>query len=272
MSGWCWNSSARSATRLTNDIASTKFSKLKVRCMEPPMSDQSGNSESFCSISSCASLFMPLSPILGETHLVRCTISPPLPMTNRVTRLAPSPTGTLHLGNARTFLVNWAMARQRGWTVLLRIEDLDISRGRPVAAEQVVQTLAWLGIDFDGAPLLQSRDLEPYRRAMRILTDLRLAYACALTRSQIQQAASAPHGGEGELRFPPELRPRRIDGAFASEQTNYRFLVSDEVIDVHDQFAGDSTHHPFSEIGDLVIWTKLGAPAYQLAVVVDDAR
>ena len=193
-------------------------------------------------------------------------------MTNRVTRLAPSPTGTLHLGNARTFLVNWAMARQRGWSVLLRIEDLDRSRVRAGAAEQVMQLLQWLGIDCDGEPLWQSRDLEPYRSAMRKLTDLKLAYACALTRSQIQQAASAPHSADPERRFPPELRPRSVEDDFTSEHSNYRFVVSDEPVVIADMFAGKSTHHPSNEVGDFVIWTKLGVPAYQLAVVVDDAR
>jgi len=135
-----------------------------------------------------------------------------------------------------------------------------------------MQTLVWLGIDFDGAPLLQSRDLEPYRRAMRILLDLRLAYPCTLTRSQIQQAASAPHGADGEMRFSPELRPQSTMGGFASETTNYRFIVHDEHITIDDQFTGPSTHHPCGDVGDFVIWTKLGMPAYQLAVVVDDAR
>jgi glutamyl-tRNA synthetase len=194
-------------------------------------------------------------------------------MTNCMTRLAPSPTGTLHMGNARTFLVNWAMARQSGWRIIMRIEDLDAQRVREGAAERLLDTLAWLGIDFDDGPFYQSRDLEPYRAAMRTLTDSHRAYACGLTRKQIQQATSAPHIGDSEVRFEPNLRPKSLDSfRFLNELENYRFVVADQPIEVHDCFAGCRTFHPFNECGDFVIWTRLGAPAYQLAVVVDDAR
>src|SRR6185503_21289079 len=93
----------------------------------------------------------------------------------RVTRLAPSPTGTLHLGNLRTFLVTWAMARIGGWRIVLRIEDLDRERVRPESTDQILQALRWIGIDYDEGPYVQSRDLEPYRIAMRRLTEARLS-------------------------------------------------------------------------------------------------
>ena len=85
--------------------------------------------------------------------------------TTRVTRLAPSPTGTLHLGNALTFVVNWALARRQGWRVVLRMEDLDSGRVREGAAREVVDVLRWLGLDWDEGPLVQSADLSPYRAA-----------------------------------------------------------------------------------------------------------
>src|SRR5512143_259027 len=83
-----------------------------------------------------------------------------------ITRLAPSPTGALHLGNARTFLVNWALARQRGWRIVLRIEDLDGPRIKPGAAEQAIADLSWLGLDWDEGPCYQRADLAPYSAAL----------------------------------------------------------------------------------------------------------
>jgi glutamyl-tRNA synthetase len=194
-------------------------------------------------------------------------------MPSPVTRLAPSPTGTLHLGNARTFLVNWAVARQNGWRIALRIEDLDATRIRPNSDQQLIQTLRWLGIDWDEGPVWQSHDLSPYRSAMAELCNQNKAYACELTRKQIQSAASAPHGHEGEIRFPPQLRSvAHGDYCFQRESASYRFVVDPGIIEVRDEFAGMRVYCPFEECGDFIIWTKLGVPAYQLAVVVDDAR
>ncbi len=192
-----------------------------------------------------------------------------------VTRLAPSPTGTLHLGNARTFLLTWALARNLNWKIVLRIEDLDATRVREGAADDAIELLRWLGIDWDEGPFTQSHDLDPYRQAMQSLLERRQAYACALTRKQIEQAASAPHAGDGEIRFPPELRPSPSDArAFGFDRldTNYRFVVGEGRIRIDDHIAGTSMHDPAAECGDFIIWTKLGVPAYQLAVVVDDAR
>src|SRR5690349_305178 len=99
-----------------------------------------------------------------------------------VTRLAPSPTGALHLGNARTFLVNWAVARQRGWRIVLRIEDLDTPRIKPGVIELTIELLRWLGIDWDEGPLIQSADLAPYRESMHRLARAGLIYPCELSR------------------------------------------------------------------------------------------
>ena len=84
--------------------------------------------------------------------------APPAPMPP-LTRLAPSPTGSLHLGNARTFLLNWALARRNGWRILLRVEDLDTPRTRAGAAEQAVEDLRWLGLDWDEGPVFQAPEL-----------------------------------------------------------------------------------------------------------------
>jgi len=189
-----------------------------------------------------------------------------------VTRLAPSPTGALHLGNARTFLVNWALARQRGWRIVLRIEDLDGPRVKPEAIDDIVRMLEWLGIDWDVGPIIQSHEPEPHERAIRTLAERRLAYPCELTRTQIEAAASAPQEGSHDTPFPASLRSTMIPGAFTAAHTNWRLIVPDEDISFRDEFFGPQCFNVARLVGDFVIWTKRAQPSYQLAVVVDDAR
>jgi len=205
-----------------------------------------------------------------------------LPYPQRTTRLAPSPTGALHLGNARTFLITWAIARRRGWRVLLRIEDLDTPRVKPGAADSLADTLRWLGMDWDPPlppsppdnPLVQSRDLAPYRAAMRTLAAKALVYPSDLTRAQIEAAAGAPQEGAHDIPFPAHLRPPLAPTDFdaAAESTNWRFAVPPGVVEFTDDFAGPQRFDVSAIVGDFVVWTKRAQPAYQLAVVVDDHR
>jgi len=188
------------------------------------------------------------------------------------TRLAPSPTGALHLGNARTFLVNWALARQRGWEIVYRVEDLDGPRVKAGSVERVAADLRWLGIDWDREAPLQSTDLGPCREAMLTLASAGLAYPCALTRAEIAAAAAAPHAGDHESRFPAELRPELSRREFDDEATNWRFVAPDREVVVADEFAGERAHNVAAEVGDFIVWTKRGQAAYQLAVTVDDHR
>lgn len=203
---------------------------------------------------------------------------PQSPVRQRVTRLAPSPTGALHLGNARTFIINWALARRHGWRIVLRIEDLDTPRVKPGAIAGIERTLRALGIDWDDGPLIQSSDLEPYRVAMRTLAARGLTYPSPETRGELEEAAteslSAPQEGTRESRFPASRRPAVLPGAFTpqSDPCNWRVVVADRTITIHDRVAGVRTFRPCDSIGDFVIWTKRDQPAYQLAVVVDDAR
>jgi len=206
-----------------------------------------------------------------------------------VTRLAPSPTGALHLGNARTFLVTWAIARRAGWRIVLRVEDLDSPRVKPGATESCISLLEWLGMDWDVGPIVQSHDLEPHVEAMRLLAKEGHVYPCELSRSEIEAAASAPHDepmraagetpspsfGGREVRFPPELRPPLTPRDFDERETNWRFAVptgADGVVRFHDAIAGPRAISPADTIGDFVVWTRRAQPAYQLAVVVDDHR
>lgn len=189
-----------------------------------------------------------------------------------VTRLAPSPTGALHLGNARTFLVNWALARRGGWKIVLRIEDLDGPRIKPGAIEQTIDLLRWLGIDWDSGPFIQSSDLAPYAAAMQSLASLGMAYPSDVSRGEVESAASAPQEGVHEVVFPPSLRPEIRPRDFDDRSSAWRFLVDETRVCYTDRFGGLQSFEPSSTIGDFLIWTKRGQPAYQLAVVVDDHR
>ena len=194
----------------------------------------------------------------------------------RTSRLAPSPTGALHLGNARTFLINWALARRNGWNLLMRIEDLDGPRIKQEAARQAIDILDWLGIDWDDEPTFQTHDLSQYESAMQRLADQHMTYTCDLSRAEIEAVASAPHDDDGETCYPAELRPDPAADpsrfAFDSRTTNYRFVVSEERVEIADVIAGRRAFTPHQETGDFVIWTRRGTPAYQLAVVVDDGQ
>lgn len=193
------------------------------------------------------------------------------------TRLAPSPTGALHLGNARTFLVNWALARQQGWAILLRIDDLDGPRIKAEAAREAIDILAWLGLDWDEGPLYQRHDLSPYREAIAQLARQGDIYPCRCTRKQIETASlSAPHGDEHELRYPGTCRPAvGTDIALetlADTNLGWRLRVPEGVTTFDDQLAGTQQFDVQSQVGDFLVGTKVGLPSYQLAVVVDDAR
>ncbi|MCH2133605.1 MAG: glutamate--tRNA ligase family protein [Phycisphaerales bacterium] len=194
-------------------------------------------------------------------------------MPTACSRLAPSPTGALHLGNARTFLWNWALARTQSWQLVMRIEDFDGPRVRPGAAQASLETLKWLGLDWDGPALVQTDDRDPYVTAIEGLAQRGLAYPCTLSRREI--AAAAPHEDDHEIPFEPSLRPpdagRPMD-FHPEEGTHWRLVVSPEAEPVSDMLRGELDCYPARECGDFVIWTVRDEPAYQLAVVVDDIR
>jgi glutamyl-tRNA synthetase len=193
--------------------------------------------------------------------------------TNCVGRLAPSPTGALHLGNARTFLLAWLSIRSRGGTLLLRIEDIDGPRVKSAAVEQTLDDLRWLGLDWDGDVVVQSLRLDRYRAAAERLVATGLAYPCVCTRKEVEEAASAPHesGDDGPV-YPGTCRGRFPTLAAAEVATGrapaLRFRVDVPAVPFVDRFAGSQ---PGRIAGDFVIQKRDGGPAYQLAVVVDDA-
>ena len=226
----------------------------------------------FSSIFGC-----PKHPVYPQSS-VREPIIPNHSTRQEITRLAPSPTGALHLGNALSFVINWSLARKHNWHIALRIEDLDTPRVKPGVIEQTIRTLEWLGLDWDSRPTTQASQIDLYRQAMEKLTQNQCVYPCELTRSQIEQAATAPHADERndlsahETRFTPDLRPQCIPNQFNDASTNWRFVVNPGSVGFADTHMGGQSFDLDAILGDFVVWTKRGTPSYQLAVVVDDAR
>jgi glutamyl-tRNA synthetase len=191
-------------------------------------------------------------------------------------RLAPSPTGALHVGNVRTFLLNWLHVRAAGGTIVLRIDDLDGPRVKRGADVQAVEDLRWLGLDWDEPDrvLVQSERAAVYDEAARRLVDAGLAYPCVCTRSEVESAASAPHGPEGP-RYPGTCRGRWRSVEEAARETGraaaLRFAAPAGAVEFDDLLFGPQSFDPSAETGDFVIRKANGTAAYQLATVVDDA-
>ena len=192
-----------------------------------------------------------------------------------VGRLAPSPTGRLHVGHARSFLLAWWSIRSRGGRLWLRMEDLDASRVRPGMEEGVLEDLEWLGLDWDGEAVRQSERLDLYRAAVAELEARGLVYPCVCSRREIRLAQSAPHADDGARPYPGTCRGRFASREQAEADTGrsaaLRFRVPEGPIEIHDTFAPPATFDVAAEAGDFPIWTRDDIPAYQLAVVVDDA-
>jgi glutamyl-tRNA synthetase len=192
-----------------------------------------------------------------------------------VGRLAPSPTGAQHLGNARTYLIAWLNARSRGGRVLLRIEDIDSPRTRPRAVEQAITDLRWLGLRWDGSPIIQTTRLALYEQALARMQAKEQVYPCTCTRSDVERAASAPHlDHEGPV-YPGTCTGRlAIDSPHLEQEGRtfcWRFRVPERSPSFVDGFRGLCEVDLRCVGGDFVVWKKR-TPAYQLAVVVDDAE
>ncbi len=195
----------------------------------------------------------------------------PLSEAAYVGRLAPSPTGAQHVGNARTYLIAWLAARRADGRLLLRIEDIDSPRVKPGAAQQALDDLHWLGLDWDGTPIVQSQRLPLYEAALSLLREQELIYPCTCTRSDIAAAASAPHLEHEGPAYPGTCAHRRADDLSRLDRPfAWRFRVSDSP-EFMDAYRGPVSIDLRQVGGDFVVWKSAGTPAYQLAVVVDDA-
>jgi glutamyl-tRNA synthetase len=186
-----------------------------------------------------------------------------------VGRFAPSPTGPLHVGNLRTALLAWLFARSAGSSFLLRVEDLDPADARPEHEAHQLADLAVIGIDWDPPIIRQSERRGAHDEAIARLVALGRTYACYCTRREIRESAAAPHGPAGA--YPgtcreltdAQRRRREAEG----RPPALRLRAGGEVVTVEDRLAGRVE----LAVDDLVLRRNDGIPAYNLAVVVDDA-
>lgn len=202
-----------------------------------------------------------------------------VPAVATLARLAPSPTGAQHLGNARTFLLAWLSARSSNGRLILRIEDIDSPRTKSWAVRQAIDDLQWLGLDWDEgpdrpgfhAPYLQTERLESYKMALERLSLEERVYPCTCSRTDIAEAASAPHWEHEGPIYPLSCAHRRageadrIEGSYA-----WRYRCLEGEWSFIDGYLGPQSCQVSAELGDFVVAKKEGNPAYQLAVVVDD--
>jgi len=245
-------------------------------------------------------------------------------LTFKRTRLAPSPTGSLHLGHARTFLITWWLARTVGAEVILRMEDLDARRAKPESVQLTYDDLRWLGLDWDAGPAeasgerpgatsptgnerygraqagaargdgdrladeyVQSRRRALYEEALDYLWRDGVIYPCTCSRAEIAaavgQSAGAPQEGDVQVRYPGTCRPIRRHAAASRQaaaahlrQTSrkpvcWRFHVPEVVVEFEDAVYGRQAWRVHEDSGDFPVTRFDDTPAYQLAVVVDDA-
>jgi glutamyl-tRNA synthetase len=189
---------------------------------------------------------------------------------NRTGRYAPSPTGTLHLGNLRTALLAWLYARAQGAPFLLRVEDLDAGRVRPHFEAQQLADLRAIGLDWDGEVVRQSERLERYAAALAELDAAGAIYPCWCTRAEIREAASAPHGPLPEGHYPGTCRrlssAQRAERAASGRPPALRVDAGAARVAFTDRLHGPQE----GVVDDFVVRRNDGAFAYNLAVVVDD--
>ena len=194
-------------------------------------------------------------------------------------RLAPSPTGYLHLGHARTFWMAQLRARQRGGTLILRNDDLDRDRCKPEFVQAMFEDLRWFGFEWSEGPDIggqftpynQSQRMDYYRRALAKLRCKNFIYPCTCSRKDIQNAVTAPHAADDELVYPGTCRQNR-ERNIEDRKFSWRFRVPDgEVVSFIDGNLGEQRLVAGVDFGDFVVWRHDDLPAYQLACVVDDA-
>ena len=197
-------------------------------------------------------------------------------------RLAPSPTGLLHIGHAATFWTAYLRALKNNGVLVFRDEDLDPQRSKAEFAEAILQDLHWLGVSWQEGPDVggqfgpyrQSQRLPFYLDAWRRLRDAGAIYPCTCTRKELALAASAPNEDEDEPLYPGRCRDKTGEAVNydAPPGVNWRYRVPDgQAIEFVDQNKGWQVYVAGKDFGDFVVWRRDDVPAYQLAVVVDDA-
>lgn len=188
-------------------------------------------------------------------------------------RFAPSPSGRMHMGNLWSCLLSWLSARSRGGRMVLRLEDLDPDRCRQEYCDQVMEDLEWLGLDWDGEPVYQSRRTEAYEAAFCALEERDLIYPCYCTRTE-RLAASAPHRSDGLQVYDgrcARLTAEERETLGKTRRPAWRVRVPEKTIPFCDLLYGKYSEDLKRDCGDFIVRRSDGVYAYQLAVVVDDA-
>ena len=182
-------------------------------------------------------------------------------------RLAPTPSGWLHLGHAQTFWFAHQRCRQRNGRLILRHEDLDAARCRPEFALVAEEDLRWLGLDWDEGPYYQSQRMELYEQHFQRLIASGHIYPCSCSRKEVQESQRAPNLGDEEPIYAGTCR----NGPQHEEIRCWRFRAPERVLEFTDLAQGQQAFQGQQDFGDFVVWRPQAGPSYQLAVVVDDA-
>lgn len=202
-------------------------------------------------------------------------------MTSYRGRLAPSPTGYLHLGHARTFWAAFQRARTAGGKLVFRNEDLDYQRCKPEFVAAMYEDLRWLGLEWDEgpdiggpfAPYSQNQRRSFYLDSWRRLRDAGVIFPCSCSRRDLERALQAPHEDDDEPHYPGACRSRLADAKSFSTPAgiSWRFRVPDgEKIVFDDLYFGRQEFIAGKDFSDFLVWRRDDIPAYQLAVVADD--
>ena len=207
-------------------------------------------------------------------------------------RIAPSPTGYLHLGHARTFWIAWKRARACAGKLIFRNEDLDFHRCRPEFVQAMFEDLRWLGLDWDEGPelsahtgetghaggpygpYLQSQRRDFYLDAWRRLREGGFIYPCTCSRKDLEHALEAPHEDDDEIPYPGTCRGNlaKAHDLDSPAGVSWRFLVPQgETVTFDDLYCGPQSFVAGKDFSDFLVWRRDDIPSYQLAVVVDDA-
>ena len=185
-------------------------------------------------------------------------------------RIAPTPTGLLHIGHARTFWIAQERCHDAGGTLLYRNENLDTARCKREFHTAALEDCRWLGLKWEGEPVNQSDRKDQYEEAFEKLKRAGHLYPCTCTRKDIQEASTAPHSEEGEILYPGTCR--QAVATPENQPANWRFRVPEgNVIEFQDGHFGPQRFVAGRDFGDFPVWQKNSDPSYQLAVVVDDA-